>query len=80
MKFKIVMMAALIAVLFYQCNPTNKLYTTEEYLMIMQTVKITRAKITVTKVRVNMTITKPTLQLAHGAALYIAEQQNVKTT
>ena len=40
MKFKIVMMAALIAVLFYQCNPTNKLYTTEEYLGTIDTTAV----------------------------------------
>lgn len=32
MKFKIVPIAALTAILFYQCDPTKKLYQTEEYL------------------------------------------------
>jgi len=31
MKFKIVTLAALVAVLFYQCDPTKKLYSGEEY-------------------------------------------------
>lgn len=38
MKFKIVMIAALLAVLFYQCDPTKKLYKTEEYLGEVDTI------------------------------------------
>jgi aminopeptidase N len=38
MKFKFFVLAALTAVLFYQCDPTKKLYKSEEYLGTIDTV------------------------------------------